>query len=183
MRPAKLDRTIIIPAILSVLMLAVAILGMVLVSRAHAAEAAVSKEGPLVTPQKLTIAECQTILSGLTGLDGRTELSRDGAAVTLAYKFENARLRVAIQQNIAALQAVQAEFSKGVQGVFKEIAGDAPEIKPGTPEMVRYTKQVTDAQQLPCRAELVRIKADDLKLDKNEIPGSVLGALDKILDK
>lgn len=131
----------------------------------------------------LTILDCQNILGGLTALDGHTELSKDNAPVTVSYQFGSARFRLALQQNIAALNAMQQDFTKSMQGVFKEIAGEAAEIKPGTPEMARYTRQMNDAQALPCAANLTRIKADDLKLDKNEIPGSVLGALDKILDR
>lgn len=132
---------------------------------------------------KLTILDCQTVLAGLSGLDGRQEVA-GGAAITVPYKFGSATLRLAIQQNIAALTAVQQAFTKSQQGLFREIAGDATtELKPNTPEFARYQRLVLEAQQGPCDVKLTRIKAADLKLDINEIPGSVLGALDKILDR
>lgn len=134
-------------------------------------------------PEKLTILQCEIVLGGLQGLDGRTEMTKDGRAVTVPYQFGSARLRLAIQQNIARLNIRHQDFLKVQQDMFREVAGDAVEIKPNSPEMVRYQKMVLDAQQAPCNVELQRIKADDLKLDKNEIPGSVLGALDKILDR
>ncbi len=132
---------------------------------------------------KLTILDCQTILSGLNALDGRPEMSKDGSVVHLSYQFGSAKLRLTIQQNIAALLAVQADFEKVRMAIFKEIAGDAPEIKPSSPEAARFQKMIGDAQAVTCPAQLQRINAADLKLDKNEIPGSVLASLDKILDR
>lgn len=134
-------------------------------------------------PAKMTIADCQAVLVGLNGLDGRAEMTKDGAAVTVPYQFGNGALRLAIQQNIAALNGVQQAFVKVQQDLFREIAGSATEIKPNTLEFAKYQKAVMDAQASPCDVTLVRIKASDLKLDKNEIPGSVLGALDRILDR
>lgn len=145
--------------------------------------AALSASPAAATPD-LTMADCQTLLSGLTALDGRQELTKDGTAVLVPYQFGNAALRLAIQQNIAALQAVMADFTKVQQGIFREIAGpDVAEIRPGTPELGRYQKQLAEALQVRCPAKLSRIKAGDLRLDRNEIPGSVLGAIDKILDR
>lgn len=134
-------------------------------------------------PAKLTIGQCLTILSGLNALDGKQEMTKDGTAITTAYQFGSAKLRLAIQQNVARLNDLQQGLQKVQQEMFREVAGDATEIKPNTPEFIRYQKMVLDAQQQPCNIELQRISAADLKLDKNEIPGSVLGALDKILDR
>ena len=148
-----------------------------------AAEAPV-KPADLIAPEpKLTNLDCQAILAGLNGLDGHTEITKDGSAVNVTYKFESARLRLIIQQDLAALTTVQQDFTKGMQAVFREIAGDSPLLKEGTSELARYNEQLLKAQQLPCNVKLTRIKAEDLKLDKNEIPGSVLGNLDKILDR
>lgn len=183
MRHAKLSLQAAVPVVLSTLLLAIALLIMVMVSVSHAAEAKVQQADPLHPEPKLTILDCQTIFDGLSGLDGHTELSKDNTPVVLAYKFENSRLRLNIQQNMAVLSAARQEFNKGMQGVFREIVGDGFEIKPGTAEMARYNKQKNDAEQLPCKANLIPISATDLKLDKNEIPGSVLAALDKILDR
>ncbi len=132
---------------------------------------------------KLTILDCQTIFSGLTALDGHNEITKDQTSVVVAYQFASAKLRMAIQSNLAALAAVQDTFTKTQQGIFREIAGGGSKIEPGKPEFDRYNKQITELQQQPCDVTLTRINAADLKLDKNEIPGSVLGALDKILEK
>lgn len=147
---------------------------------------AVALAGPAQAeePAKLlTVQECLTVLAGLNGLDGRTEMTKDNTPVQVPYQFGSAKLRLAIQQNIARLNDLQQGLTKVQQEMFREVAGTATEIKPNTAEMVRYQKMVLDAQQQPCNINLQRIKADDLKLDKNEIPGSVLGALDKILDR
>lgn len=144
---------------------------------------AVRSSARAAEPSKMTVGECLSVLAGLNGLDGKQELTKDGAAITTPYQFGSAKLRLAIQQNIARLTDLQRGVTQVQQDIFREVAGTATEIKPNTAEFVRYQKMILDAQQAPCNIELQRIKADDLKLDKNEIPGSVLGALDKILEK
>lgn len=134
-------------------------------------------------PAKMTIGQCLTVLAGLNSLDGKQELTKDGTAIVTPYQFGSAKLRLAIQQNVARLNDLQQGVQKVQQEIFREVAGNATEIKPNTAEFVRYQKMILDAQQEPCNIELQRINAADLKLDKNEIPGSVLGALDKILDR
>lgn len=142
----------------------------------------------LATPAPvITVRDCLLILNGLSGLDGYNVLINAGKpneqVLTRAYEFNNAKLRRDIQTNIAALQVVQQATQKLNQDIFREVAKDSNEIKPDTPQYVEYTKRVSDGEGLPCTAQLVRININDLKLEKNEIPGSVLAALDKILDK
>ena len=60
---------------------------------------------------------------------------------------------------------------------------DGADIPPGSPAFTDYNKQVQALGAAECTVRLVPIKAADLKLDVNEIPGTVLSALDKILDK
>lgn len=130
-----------------------------------------------------TNADCILLLSGLQSLDGHQELTKDRGAINVPYKFENAKLRAAIQSNLAELQRVQAELQKLQQSIFREVAGGKLELQPNTQEFADYSKQFTAAQELPCKATLTRIHINDLALQRNEIPGSVLAALDKILDK
>lgn len=132
---------------------------------------------------ELTIADCQTLLAGLNALDGHAELTKDGTLVTLPYKFGSGKLRMAIQQNLAALNAVQQDFSTVQQQVYREVAGEAPSIAPGSPELARYNRLIGEALKAPCKAKLEPLKVADLKLDQNEIPGSVLAALSRILER
>jgi hypothetical protein len=149
---------------------------------------ALSSPAPAAEPE-LTIDDCLTILVGLNGLDGHQALTRDNTVVVLSYKFENAKLRGIIQENIAALGAVQSNLQKVQQQIFKEVAGSKFELRPDAADpaeralLQQYQKQALDARQGPCKATLSRISLNDLRLDKNEIPGSILAALSKILDK
>lgn len=161
-----------------------------------ASEAPVKKES--ITEPKFTRAECLTILSGLNALDGYQTVVNAGKpnehAITKAYEFGNAKLRTTIRDNIVALSSVQEVNNKVQQDTVKELAGEDGIITPTiigsngkdsviNPKYTEYVKKVNESQQLPCPAILAHISISDLKLDKNEIPGSVLSALDKILDK
>lgn len=159
--------------------------GLALLSSATIASAAPApvKQGDITEASGLTIAECLVLLAGHRGLDGRQELSKDGTPVTLPWKFENVKLRTAIQQNMAALLNVEQNADKVRQNLFREIAGEKVEIPAGSADHARYIQMVNDAQQLPCKAVLTRFSIGDLRLEKNEIPGSTTGNLDKILDK
>lgn len=155
------------------------------VTAAAAAEAPV-KPTPGLPDTGLTVNECLTILSGLNALDGRQVVvsagKPDEKVINLSYDFGNAKLRMDIAHDMAVLGAIQRDSQTAQQGIFLEV-GKGADIKPGTPEYANYDKQLKDLVDRPCHAALARIKAADLKLDRNDIPGSVLAAIDKILDK
>lgn len=138
-------------------------------------------------PAPLTVAECLVVLGGLNQLDGHQVIFAGGTPkeqiVTLSYEFGNGTLRRDITQDIVELQAVQRTAQTVQQQIFKEVAKGETEIKPNTPQMEEYNKQINEASVAPCPAKIIRIKQADLKLEKNEIAGTVLAALDKILDK
>jgi hypothetical protein len=150
------------------------------------ATAAEPKETP-ASPPPLTINNCLTILNGLAALDGATVVLNEGKpnaeAKTVAYKFGNATLRMDIQRNIAALQAVAQQTEKTRQQTFSEVADGAVELLPNTPARAKYDKEVAKLGESACSVVLVHIRAADLKLDVNEIPGTVLANIDRILDK
>lgn len=164
-----------------------AVLMIIGLTAAAAAAQSPAKTDPPKPPAELTLNDCLTLLPGLNGLDGRTYVVNAGKAteqaVTLPYEFGNSRLRLDIARNIAQLVAVQRDADQVRQKIFMEVGKGAPEIKPGSPESVEYDRQLRELTARPCGVTLARIKAKDLKLDKNEIPGSVIGALDKILDR
>lgn len=153
---------------------------------ATAAEAAIDHGPSIMTPTH-TVGECLTIYEGLKGLDGHIVLIHEGkpdeSTFIKSYQFDNAELRSAIASDLAALDNVKTIHDRVKQSIFKEIVGEGYQIKQDTKEMVLYQKRVYESEQLPCEAVLTRIRLKDLKLDKNEIPGTILAALDKILDK
>jgi len=149
------------------------------------APAAQTPEPPRTTtvipkPQ-FTLNECMTIQRGL-------KVVGDGN-----YKFGNGALRGIFGQDQARLQEVATEIDQARQKIFAEIAKGAPEIKPTiqdenkkdqpNPDFVEYNKQLMALGESPCHATLIHFKRDDLKLDVNEIPGSALADVDRIMDK
>jgi hypothetical protein len=156
------------------------------VSASTGAQAPVKQE-PGLPSSGLTINDCLLILQGLNSLDGRQVVVNAGKSneqvVLQAYEFGNAKLRLDIAHDLAILSAVQKDSQAVQQKIFLEVGKGSPDIKPGTPELLDYNNQLKDLMARPCLADVSRIKAGDLKLDKNDIPGSVLAAIDKILDR
>jgi hypothetical protein len=142
---------------------------------------------PALPATTMTIRDCKLVLAGLRGLDGHQVISNAGKpneqVLLLSYEFNNADLRRDIQTDIAALVSIEATDQKVQQDIYREVAGAKVTIAAGSPEEIEYGKRVMASQDGPCNAQLSKINIKDLRLDKNEVPGTVLGALDKILVK
>jgi hypothetical protein len=174
------------------LMIFAAMFAMATVAFGQQAPAAPTPEPPRTTvipKAEFTFNDCVTILRGLRGLDGYTT---DKGNVQ-SYIFKNATLRGNIAENQARLANIPTEIENARQKIFSEIAKGAPEI-PQTvtgddkkehqnPDFAEYSKQLVALGTLPCHVTLIHIKRDDLKLETNEIPGTTLADIDKILDK
>ena len=155
-----------------------------LVSIAAWASEAPVKQDPVDKPTGTTVQDCLDTLSGLQNLDGHWVVLNDGKdSKLISYVFENDTLRGILQDDIAALNVVAQRQQKIEQDIYREIAGTNVIIEPGSKDVLKYNQRVFDSKQKPCTAILKRFNIKDLKLGKNEIPGTVLGALDKILDK
>jgi hypothetical protein len=94
--------------------------------------------------------------------------------------------------DLSAVTAVQDDQRRLQAALFREklhkyasrvAKADAVEIPPGTVEFDEYNREVDDSLHLPCKAILTHIGIGELNLAKNEIPGTALAAMDKILDK
>lgn len=137
--------------------------------------------------EKMTVNDCLIILSGLNGLDGRQVVTNAGKSneqvATIPFEFGSSKLRLDIARNLSALSAIQRDGDQVRQKIFAEVSKGATEIKPGTAQAAEYDRQMRELTTRPCTVDLARIKASDLKLDRNDIPGSILAALDRILDK
>lgn len=141
---------------------------------------------PEPTPPGLTINDCLILLQGLNGLDLHQVVLNAGkpneSIAQLPYDFQNATMRLKIGRNIAELGAVQREAQAVQEKITAEVS-KGEELKPGSKEMAIRDGQIRDLLNQPCRAHLERFNASDLRLDRNEIPSSILAALDKILDQ
>jgi hypothetical protein len=150
-------------------------------------------------PAEFTMNDCVTILQGLRGLDGYTVVVNQGkpneSTFLQSYKFANATLRADIAHDIAQVQDLPNQVEKIRQQVLLEITNGKAQLDPPDPkssqavrdayekQVASYNKQLVALGESPCHAQLVHIKAADLRLDVNEIPNTVLAAIDKILDR
>lgn len=151
-----------------------------------AAQAPVKQDPPQAGAiDGLTIAECLGILAGLNALDGRRVIVGAGkpseSAETVSYKFSG-RVRDTISHNIFVLSQVQQEAQSANRRAQLEIGAGEP-IKPGSKENVLFDQRMAEYTARPCKVEVDHFRDADLKLDENDIQGSVLALLWKIRDK
>lgn len=146
----------------------------------------IATTAPAWSADALKLSECLAIMQGLNALDGHPVVIASGKpneqVINQPYEFGNAALRLDIAKNLSALGAVQRDAQSAQQKITAEISKGG-EIKPGSTENLALDRQLRELLDHPCDVELKRIKAADLKLDRNEIPGSVLAAIDPILDR
>lgn len=153
---------------------------------AYAQQAPV-KQAPLQpgAADKLTMRDCITILAGLTALDGRRVIVGAGKATetaeTIPYKFAP-KVRGAISRNLFVLGNVQQEVQAANRRAQERIGKGQP-ITPGSKENIEFDREMNDYLDRPCKAELDHLSEADLKVDENDLPGTVVSALWKILDR
>ena len=137
---------------------------------------------------KLTVRQALSLLAALRNLDGHVV----GNAM-VPWDFQSGSLRLRIAGDISLLDPIDHLTELGRQQVFKEVAGKMPldkegkapsQLAAGTPEFNEYQRQYDQLLDAPSPVSdaLARIKASDLKLDKNDIPVTALSALSPILD-
>jgi hypothetical protein len=144
---------------------------------------------------KITVQEAQQLSTALRNLDGRMIVIKQNGAdnvIMQPWEFGSGVLRLRIANDIAivdhSLKLVEevrlGMVKEGLQKIKARTGDDATDMKPGTPEFDEFQKQYQEliSQPAPGTQDLARIKASDLKLDKNEIPVTVLTALAPIMD-
>lgn len=148
--------------------------------------AAASAQAP-----KLTVQEALSAATALRSLDGRMVIvKKDGVdgAIMIPWEFGSGALRMKIAANLTILARVERDAEDARQKLVAEGLHKMPEgsttIAPGTPEFVEFQKQYVAMMLTPATgvSELQRIKVSELKLDRNEIAGTVIQALGPILD-
>jgi hypothetical protein len=153
---------------------------------AIAAEAPIKQDPPQPGAEAgLTIAECLGIMGGLNALDGRRVIVGAGKATesaeTVSYKFPG-KVRDAISHDLFVLTQVQQEAQAANRRTMNEV-GKGDLIKPGSKENLEFDSRMAEYTSRPCKVELDHLRDTDLKLDENDIPGSVLALIYKIRDK
>lgn len=142
-----------------------------------------------INPDKTTVFDCLVILGGLNEIDGKRPVVVNAGkpneqTIETVYEFGSGKFRLDLGRNIAVLSAVQRRVDETRQKIFAEIAKGDTEIKPGSEKFAEFDRRMKEISLQPCPiSELIRIKASDLKLDRNEIRSGALAAIEKILDR
>jgi len=124
---------------------------------------------------KLNLSQQAELLGGLNALDGTVKLDRDNIRVAIAYDFSGAT-RIAIAHDITAVKA----SIQTVQDAWKAYL-KASGITDETKETADQRAEVVKIQTALSEVSLVKISADDLRVDVNAIPPTAISALKPIL--
>lgn len=137
----------------------------------------------------ITVAQTLSLLAALRNLDGhQVVVKNNGQDVVLMqpWDFGSGLLRLKIANDITIAASVEKGLDDARQSMIKEILKDKPgatSLVPDTPEMSKFAQQYSEALgATAAKQDYSRIKASELKLDKNEIPVTALSALQPILD-
>lgn len=141
--------------------------------------------------EKITVAQALSILVALRNLDGHIVIVKQGGVdntVMVPWDFGSGMLRLKIANNMTILSLSEKAANDARQSIVKEVLKTMPAgartIEPNTAEMDEFTRQYNEvlAGPAPGTQDLSRIKASELRLDKNDIPVTALSALTPILD-
>lgn len=128
-------------------------------------------------PAKITIREALALAGALRQVDSGPKG---------AYEFGSGVLRLKMSNDLSIVQSVEQSAEKARQAIVREILNKsgATKIDVGTPDYDEFSTQYNALLDQPAAGtqDLARVKASELKLDKNEIPVTVLSALKPILD-
>ena len=130
--------------------------------------------------EDLTVAQALNVFSGLSQLTSYDSTDKDGKPVKVYYKF-SPDLRILIAVNIDIGRAVQTRFQTAQNDLVMQISGGTGKVLEDN--VGQFNVEVSKFMQAKALASFHRIKAADLKLDDNQIPGPVLSLIVPILDR
>jgi len=142
----------------------------------------------------LTTGQALNILAGMRAIDTHTIVVKQGADQAIIpnqpWEYGDGKFRLRISRNISALKTLADAHEEARQRIVAEIMqtmpapapGKTKEIAPNTPEFEKFSQQYKDLIAAPAQVDLFRIKASELKLDKNEIPAESIALLAPIFD-
>jgi hypothetical protein len=140
------------------------------------------QDNPRAEQTDMTVRKAMEVLAGLRALDGRQVIVKD-AVILQPYDFKNGALRLVIASNLATLIQLEQTTDKARVQILMELRRDANQqrLEPGTPEFAEFSRQYEEMLNKPWQGKLEMIETKALNLDVNEIPASVLFALQPIL--
>lgn len=137
-------------------------------------------------PTKLkfnTLAELGNSLRSLDGLEKSVDQGKDTPAkvVLVPWDFKPAT-RIAFARDLAAVRLALEAFEATRQALLKSLAPTGPEKVASDPALLaKFVVGWNDAIKDPVTVDLVLIAEDDLKLDANALPPSIITGLLPIL--
>lgn len=130
--------------------------------------------------QELTVEQAKGVVTGLRQLSKYETVDKDGKPATGYYKFSGT-LRFTMALNIETGTKVEVALQAANVALVAELANGGPSVPDD--KMVEYNKRIRAILDAPCRCTFEPIKRDDLKLDDNPIPPTVLALLLPILER
>lgn len=155
-----------------------------------ASDTIVNATSPPVLAPKITVREALVLAAALRLLDGHTVIVKQPGGtettVLVPWEFGSGLFRLRVANDLAIVSAVEQAMDRARLSMIRETMQRTgkDELKPGTPEYDAFQKQYSEALDAPApgAADLAHIKASELRLDKNEIPPTVIAGLKPILD-
>jgi hypothetical protein len=123
--------------------------------------------------------------TALRALDGRkTEVKDgDGRFHVINKPFElPGKTRMAIAKTLRHLRPELEAIDDATRALFKQHAGEKPEITPGTKEHAAFTVEQNALMREEIEVEVNMLPIGDLKIDTNQIDGTVVEGLLPVID-
>lgn len=129
-------------------------------------------------------AELHALFHALSALDGRQVIVKDGdggeAIAVIPYAFDGkTRMKIARARRLA--RADVEDYNEANNLLIRELDPSGT-VKRTSPQWGTYTERRDQLMRAPVEIELPRIALDELKLETNAIPPSVLDGLAPVLD-
>lgn len=138
-------------------------------------------------PEKLAVRTLLEISSALSSLDGtptsvKSEDGKSEKIILVPYKF-NGKNRWNIAKNLNVLKGVSENLTKARDAVINELSNGSGKIDPADEATIKAFNEkfaeVLDAEE--STKGLLAISLAGLNLDENQIPASILAALEPIV--
>lgn len=140
----------------------------------------------------VSVSQGLVLVGALRALDGRhATVKGSETAVMVPYEFGSPTLRLRIAKNIALLAQTERAAEEARLAILRDVMGWTSDgvvgnmPTPGTPQHDEFLRRFQAMLDGPVKEseQLARLSASELRLDKNEIPVTVLSMLIPILDE
>lgn len=138
---------------------------------------------------KLTNQQVNELAGAISAMNGYERIVKDGEkerAVADTYKHIGVGLKSSMAKNLVALKAPAAAYELARQAIFRECSGGADSIDTKTDEgqqqMRRLNTLLAELATQTHDVDLLTLKLEELRLDVNPWPVTVLAGLGPILE-